>query len=353
MIANRLGGPLVAAAAALLLAVNPSFVFWSRQGIFVTNITALFFMASLWFGDSVVGEAAPACTWSWPRSSAVSASTPSCCSSGPRLRWFVVGVASRCSWSAGKRRTAWSTCPARRRSPLAGRGVRAPTDAADPVQRAHQRHPAPRFSATSGRSYYGVDNSAYGSNLMARLGPARFVLLRGDHFWYLGGVNANEYAPWLLLALVLLAAAAGWSRSSRPGTPAPERRFFTPALPLALLVLIVLQSAFTVSDLFITHFALVTPLIPLIAALSFGEILRVGEGALAMDRPLCGRGCSGPGCGLGGLRCLYSRDLSSGLVEGANRTFRCNFFYVKKIKIFIIPDLQIFPAFNSVYVQFS
>ena len=34
----------------MLLAVNPAFIFWSRQGIFVTNLTALIFMASLLTG---------------------------------------------------------------------------------------------------------------------------------------------------------------------------------------------------------------------------------------------------------------------------------------------------------------
>ena len=49
-IAWRLGGPLAASATALLLAVNPAFIFWSRQGVFVTNLTALIFMASLLTG---------------------------------------------------------------------------------------------------------------------------------------------------------------------------------------------------------------------------------------------------------------------------------------------------------------
>ncbi len=49
-VARTLGGPLAAHVVALLLAVNPTYVFWSRQGIFVTNLTALFFMASLLTG---------------------------------------------------------------------------------------------------------------------------------------------------------------------------------------------------------------------------------------------------------------------------------------------------------------
>ena len=49
-VAWRLGGPLAASATALLLAVNPTFIFWSRQGAFVTNLTALIFMTSLLTG---------------------------------------------------------------------------------------------------------------------------------------------------------------------------------------------------------------------------------------------------------------------------------------------------------------
>ncbi len=70
----------------------------------------------------------------------------------------------------------------------------------------------------------------------------------------------------------------GWAAGGLQEEPTPGRRFFTPALPLALLLLILLQSAFTVSDLFITHFALLTPLVPLIAALSFGEVVRWAQG---------------------------------------------------------------------------
>ena len=43
--------PATAILAALLLAVNPSFVFWSRQGIFVTNLTALLFVAVIAVGS--------------------------------------------------------------------------------------------------------------------------------------------------------------------------------------------------------------------------------------------------------------------------------------------------------------
>ncbi|MCX7707904.1 MAG: hypothetical protein N2204_07845, partial [Anaerolineae bacterium] len=43
-------------------------------------------------------------------------------------------------------------------------------------------------------------------------------------------------------------------------------------LTLALLALMVAQSAFTVSDLFITHYAILLPLVPLTAGLAFGVV---------------------------------------------------------------------------------
>jgi FtsH-binding integral membrane protein len=106
---------------------------------------------------------------------------------------------------------------------------------------------------------------------MVRLGQL-VSLLRGDHLWYLGEVNADSFAPWLFLVLLLLAGVA-WL-SGRRKTGAAGQRPFTPGLPLALLALIALQSAFTVSDLFITHLALVTPLIPLAAGLALAEVVR-------------------------------------------------------------------------------
>jgi predicted membrane-bound mannosyltransferase len=62
-VAYRLGGPVAAGITALLLAVNPSFIFWSRQGIFVTNLTALIFIASLLTGLRWWANRRPADLW--------------------------------------------------------------------------------------------------------------------------------------------------------------------------------------------------------------------------------------------------------------------------------------------------
>lgn len=279
-IAVRLAGPWAGAAAALLLAVNPSFVFWSRQGIFVTNITALFFMAALWCG----------LRWWEQRKSVQLVLTALACGFGVYAKllfvWAAIALlligAGALAWERRTQRGA----PGETRQRLPGLPILFAAALAfllplTPLILFNVRTGGTFASifGNLGRSYYGVDNSAYGSNLLARLGQIG-SLMRGDHLWYLGGVNANFAAPFLLLALVLIAALLWWLDRRRRSIGHYGRHAFAPALPLALLLLIVLQSAFTVSDLFITHFALVAPLIPLAGGLAFGAGLRWSKAAL-------------------------------------------------------------------------
>lgn len=269
MLAARLGGPWAAGVTVLLLAVNPSFIFWSRQGIFVTNITALLLMAALWFGLA----------WWQERRLQHLIAAAFMCGLGVYAKllfvWAVfamVGVAvSVHLFVRWRSRSLGASLPPR---PLPGPGgvLLALAGFAIPLIPLIAFNLQTGGTLTSifgnlGQSYYGVDNSAYGANLAVRLGQI-VTLVRGSHFWYLGETYANQWAPWLFVSLVLLSAIA-WLRQ-------PRRGVFWPLLPLALLILIVLQSAFTVSDLFITHFALIVPLIPLTAGLAVGVLWQDG-----------------------------------------------------------------------------
>jgi hypothetical protein len=268
LIVRRLRGPLAAAVAALLLAVNPSFVFWSRQGIFVTNITALLFMATLFTG----------LVWWDERRARHFIITAFLCGLGIYAKllfvWAVVALLAVAAAAYLVERRAKSARPLG----LSWRALIAAFAAfvvpLVPLILFNLRTGGTFASifGNLGRSYYGVDNSAYGPNLLARLGQVD-TLLRGNQFWYLGETYANGYAPRLLLGLVALALVAWLACRRTQGCAAPA--WFTPALPIALLLLVVLQSAFTVSDLFITHFALIAPLPALIAGLSAGEVMRV------------------------------------------------------------------------------
>jgi hypothetical protein len=103
-----------------------------------------------------------------------------------------------------------------------------------------------------GRSYYGVDNADLLANAPLRWGQVVQVL-RGDQFWYLGAVYANSVAPWL----ALLAVAGGLWRNWRVVLP-----------PLLLAAAVFAASLFTVSDLFVTHYVLLQPLLMAVVALA-------------------------------------------------------------------------------------
>ncbi len=261
----------------LLLAVNPSFVFWSRQGIFVTNITALLFMAGLWFGI----------LWWEKRRPLHLILAAIFCGLGiyakllfvwAAIALFVVGVVallwerrSRPRGGTGDGSASVPPLPGVSTLALAGLAFVLPMT---PLILFNIRTSGTFTSifGNLGRSYYGVDNTAYGATCWPGWGRScRCCAATSSGTWARSMPTRTRpgcCSPWLPLP-----RSCGGSRR-RDG----ERRFFTPALPLALLGLIVLQSAFTVSDLFITHFALVTPLVPLAAGLAISEIIRRPRG---------------------------------------------------------------------------
>ena len=293
-VAWRLSGDVAAACAALLLAVNPTFIFWSRQGIFVTNLTALLFMASLLTGLRWWEKRRPVDLWLtaflwglgiyakllfvW----AIGAMVVVAVVTWGWQRWQNSKSASQQINESANQRIGES---ANRRTPSVGRerAVRTWIVAVGcfllpliPLILFNLQTSGTLTSVVGslGSSYYGVDNRAYLPNLTTRLGQLR-ILLRGDHLWYLGEVYANRWAPWLAAGL-----AGAWGivwLAQRIARPAGPRISLTPLLPIGLLVLIVAQSAFTVSDLFITHDALLMPLVPLSAGVLAGELLKIGE----------------------------------------------------------------------------
>ncbi|MEX1020830.1 MAG: hypothetical protein WDZ49_14305 [Litorilinea sp.] len=234
-----------------LLALSPSFVFWSRQGIFVTNLTQPLCLFALWQGVR------------WLRTGANGAFI---------LTGAGAGLALYAKLLAG-----WLLGPfavlgligyvqivrARRRDPVRGphltsrltphltpgllvAGLAAFLLALSPFIWFNMQTGGTlaQVGGNLTQSYYGVDNLAWRANLGVRLGQV-IQTLRGDHFWYLGGLYANGLAPWLALA----ALPVGMWRPRLVG------------IPLLLLGSALALSIFTLSDLFITHFALLQPVL--------------------------------------------------------------------------------------------
>lgn len=250
--------------AVALLAVSPSFVFWSRQGIFVTNLTQVFVFLCIW---QIVR---------WLRASRPSSLVIAALAAGSALysKLLAIWVLAPLTLFV----TLWWIFRRRQGSE--------PTIAVQTLLLSASAFVLPLlpllwFNLQSGgtlasiggnldRSYYGVDNLAIGANLLTRIGQLGQVL-RGDQFWYLGASFANTPAPWIALILVAIGAL---------------RMPYVVLPPLALLGGAVLASIFTVSDLFITHYALLQPLALATIAIAANVFDPAPQPIVAGDPPL-------------------------------------------------------------------
>lgn len=250
VLARKLCGPPAGMVAALLLALNPSFVFWSRQGIFVTNITSLFLVASLLCGIR----------W-WEKGK----TRDLYCLA---LLWGL-GFYSKAIFLWAILAMALFAVPGLLRRPLSIREI------------AHilvifllPLVPLFAFNAmTRGTilaifrnlrfSYYGVNNLSWGNNVLIRLKQI-VSLLKGDHLWYLGGSFSNPIAPWASGGLVLITLVLVLTRKASPRA----------LLPAFIASIMVMESAFTISGLFITHYFFIIPLLILSAGIGVALLLR-------------------------------------------------------------------------------
>ncbi len=242
--------------ASLLLAVHPSFIFWSRQGVYVTSALTLLTTGSL------------LAFLKWHRQKKARYLYLGCFLSGLGLfakfsfLWFVAGLT------------------------VAGLILQGPK-----VVRALRHEGSFPLTATEGclallslvvgswplilfnlqtqgtieiirrylfTSYLGVENLAFGANFALRLKQFS-ALLRGSQFWYLGDVLSNSLYP-PLLALATLGAIPLFRR---------ERRWGKKSLFLMILMAVMLPlSAFTPTGLKPAHYVIFLPFPQLLLAAS-------------------------------------------------------------------------------------
>ncbi len=261
-----------------LLAAAPSFVFWQRQGIFVTNATIPFTFACIWQGLRWLrlGEGRALILSAFCAGLAVYAKL--------LAAWVVLPFCGLCmAWWLGRRaRGAFiedrGTRVRRQPSGLAKgryawllhwRSLGLPLLAA--LAFAAPLIPFILFNVKTGgtlssitqnlgSSYYGVNNAAIWENATVRW-QQLLQTLRGDHLWYLGALEGNALAP---AAALGLPAAALLRRGGR--------RVVGP--PLLLLAAAFGASFFTVSDLFVTHYALLHPLAIAVTGVGLHELWR-------------------------------------------------------------------------------
>lgn len=292
-LARQLYNRRVAAAAFLLLAVSPSFVFWSRQGIFVTSTVIPLSLGAalcllrwyrqgsrryLWLGMFLMGLGLyTKFLFLWIIAAYAAAFL---LFEGPRLLRAI-------------RRRQVAALPYPLGWPEIGGAVVAFLAGAAPLI-LYNLQTGGTFGTIGQNlttSYYGTNNLAFWQNLTTRWAQI-LAVLTGGHLWYLGGIFENRLWPYaaaaaLLASAVLLAARRG-------------RGLRRTLLPWLICSVVLLLSCFTVSALWPTHFAILAPWPPLALAVSL-DLISEWLGTLTTGAPRTQRETRGTGDTVEGL----------------------------------------------------
>ncbi|MFQ6014807.1 MAG: glycosyltransferase family 39 protein [Anaerolineae bacterium] len=264
-LARKMYNRRVATVAYLLLAVHPSFVFWARQGVFVTLITTCFTLGSL----------VSLLRWRRQGKDRYLYLTAFLLGLGLYAKflflWFILAAGGAWTILNMDRVLVWLR--------QAGQGLPRLNIARVAAFTAAFLLGASMLilfniqtSGTVGTilnnlvtSYYGTSNLALASNLGTRLDHLR-VFLNGGHFWYLGGIYVNDLYLLLFTTFSLIVIGLFVARRGE------EERWA--AFPILFVLLLVLQSCFTVSALWVTHYAILLPWPQLVVAVALDLVTR-------------------------------------------------------------------------------
>ena len=269
-LADSFYGAPASSIAALLLAVNPTFIFWSRQGVFVTSVTA-----AIGLGVVLMGL----CWW---RTGAQRYAVIGAFLLGLGLYakflflWFILALGlAVVLLNLGRWRY------------IGNRLLRAPVcwcvlafllGCAPLIAYNFQTGGTLRSVGENlATSYYGTNNLAFFPNLLERV--KQFVaVLTGSHFWYLGGTYAN----WISLVVFLASLGVSLGLLVAGATRGQARRVL---FPFVVIGGIILASCATVSALWVTHFAILSPWPSLAVAATVSMLLQHNSGfGLARSR---------------------------------------------------------------------
>lgn len=234
----------------LLMAIHPTFVFWTRQGVYITSITLPLALGSLWLLARWWDGGRPWTLW---------------------LAAFLMGLGLWSKllfvWYIGAVFGAWLLI-----NLYQWQALRTLRHHMKPLVIAALcgllgLAPLIHYNLKAGgtldnifnnfdQSYYGVDNANVGENFQERLRQAPLVFESG-HLRELGGLFHNPIARvWLIVSGVACLIAAAAFR---------EKRGMHLFLPLMVLLMIA-QSSFTSTALWFTHFALILPFMVMLGA---------------------------------------------------------------------------------------
>jgi hypothetical protein len=258
-------GPVVAVIGVWLVAIHPSFVFWTRQGIHVSSLMTVCSVAATWLG---VG---------WWRGGGSWRLVPAAFLLGLGVSiklLFVWYLAALVVAALVLRPPVLSRRPLVRWRDLPALLVSVPAFLLGAsliiLYNIQTQGTIDVLTQNALTTSYGVDNRAFGQNLLTRL-DALFVYLRSEHFWYFGQQFLNPVYP------TVFVAALGALGLGLLVDPRARARWRQAAFLVVMITAIVVQSTVTVSGLGPTHFYLLYPLPQALIALA--GVWLVGAGA--------------------------------------------------------------------------
>jgi 4-amino-4-deoxy-L-arabinose transferase-like glycosyltransferase len=253
-------GRLAALYSGLWLAVFASFVFWARQGVFVTSLAPCF----------AIGALAAGAHW-WRTRCLWAIGLAGLCTglaiySKLSALWLANGLIAWGLLAAGRRlpavlRAAWAT---QRRALAAGLvGLMLGVWPLILYNLITGGATLQAVRAGAAGTFLGVNNADVPGNFVIRLAQAADVVRSGDHLWYLGGSFPNHVALASVLAALLILCAG-----------AVRERCWRTALAPFLALAVIAQSCYTISALWPTHFAIAAPLPAIIFGVAVGQVDR-------------------------------------------------------------------------------
>ena len=229
--------------AVALLALNPTFVFWSRQGIFVTAITTAIGVAAAW-------------SWlRWWRSRRYRYALAGSFLFGLGIYakllfiWLIAalfGAFMISQWPAIRR--AIRKVQVNKRLALQTVGLAGALIAGMGPLILYNLQTGGTFKSigdNAGVSYYGVNNSDVIGNLVVRI-EQWTTLLSSSHLWYLGEIYTNCLVVGGFIGALIIAL---W--------PAKRQKRTDLLIPFVVIGLVIVESIITVSALWVTHYALI------------------------------------------------------------------------------------------------
>jgi hypothetical protein len=275
LLARRWFGVQVASATVLLLAVNPSFIWFSRQGISVTSVMTVFSLGSLLLLDSAQRHLFASGRTRRAIAMAFAAGLLIGLGLWAKLlfaRWAVVLVVMSLviHWPAH--------CNLRGRPGHRAFGAALAAAALGAVLGALPviyynivgllRDGQPwtiallLHSLTHPTQQFGVDNTAFFENLRKAIDDVR-VFVDGSYFWYNGIPFSNTYAVPALIGGAAVGSGLAIARAGAPEARREARRFFAILAGIGTLTVL---GAFTVSGLWSTHQFIMLPLPQIVVA---------------------------------------------------------------------------------------